>query len=470
VRKLLFFALVAGYAVACPLLILYALGYIVQPSSEELRRTGGIFVASTPPGASLSIDGKPYASKTPLAVLQLRPGPYRIRIDLEGYRPWEETVSVTPGRVTSLNDLLLVPVQRTFVEEAQDWFLDMIPAPGYPYVILRKGSRAEDLVVYDISNRRFVAVVHGEPPLQETPVVACLTIEGSADFLLETGGGASPRIYWVRIRWPQPLLKDLTDVLPQPFRDPQWTVETPEEIYSYNGSSVDCTNVHSATVTNGILSQVCGYGLDGHWLYAITWLRHMLRFDLGQQTRQDLPQFDSAVWDFPTNRFVSVRPFGRDLILLWSQEGRFTAVGSASSQSTMAVRGYQTDSPTGHVLLWQAHRLAILDRKAAGNALSLGWLHLNAEDIQQACFVMDSNNVLYRDGNSIFLASRLHNSEWRVSFVATVRLGTSVYYSEREGKLYYLDPETGRLFSTEIVPHQQILDQIVQQIRQDSGH
>jgi len=259
-------------------------------------------------------------------------------------------------------------------------------------------------------------------------------------------------------------------MLPAPLEDPQWTAENPEDVFSYNGSSVDHTNVQSGTVTRGIVTQVSGYGLDGHWLYAITWRRGLLRFDFGQQTRQDLSQFDRAVADFPMGRFVSVRPLEADLILLWGEGGQFTAAGPASRASAAAVRGYQVDSRTGRVLLWQDHRLAIFDRKATGSAPALEWLRLYARDIQQACFVLTNTHVLYRDGNSIFLASRIQNNEWRVRPIVTVRLGTSVYYTEREGKLYYINPETGRLFTTEIVPRQQILEQIVQQLRQASGH
>jgi PEGA domain len=470
VRKFLFLAFVAGYAVACPLLILYALGYIVQPSGEELRRTGGIFVASIPPGASLSLDGKPYPRKSPVAMLRLRPGPYRIRLDLHGYRPWEERVSVRPGRVTVLDSLLLVPVHRTYADVAPDWFLDMIPAPGYPYVILMKGTGARDVVVYDIPGRRFISVIDERSALRNALVTGCLTVGGSSEFLLETVNRASLGILGVRIQRPRAMVQDLTEVLPAQFEDPQWAVGSPEVIFSYNGSSVDRTNVRTGTVTRGIVTQVSGYGLDGRWLYAISWQRHLLRFDLENQTRQDLSRFDGAVEGFPLGRFVSVRPVGADLILLWSQGRRFTAAGPAFRESATEVRGYQADSRTGRVLLWQAHRLAIIEKRAGASAPALQWLDVDAKDIQQACFVTESTNVLYRDGSSIFLAGRLQDHEWRVNLVATARLGTSMYYAEREGKLYYIDPETGRLFTTVIVPRQQILDLIVQQLRQDSGH
>jgi serine/threonine-protein kinase len=58
-------------------------------------------VLSTPPGATVSVDGRP-AGKTPLAGLRLRPGKRRLEIALEGHETWRGTVDVAagePGRV-----------------------------------------------------------------------------------------------------------------------------------------------------------------------------------------------------------------------------------------------------------------------------------------------------------------------------------------------------------------------------------
>jgi hypothetical protein len=168
-----------------------------------------------------------------------------------------------------------------------------------------------------------------------------------------------------------------------------------------------------------------------------------------------------------------VRPFGTNIILLWSRGGRFAtaAADPRLSRDIDAVQGYQADAQTGLVLLWQAHYLAVLDVKTPEGEPELERLRLPyAKDIQQAFFVLGKAGILYRDGDSTFLANRLQDDEWRTSFVVTARMGTSVYYSEREGKLYYIDQTTGRLATTDIVPQEQLIDQIVQQLRQDSGH
>jgi protein TonB len=63
--------------------------------------TGTADVLSTPPGATVSVDGRP-AGKTPLTGLRLRPGKRRLEVALEGHETWKGTVDVAagePGRV-----------------------------------------------------------------------------------------------------------------------------------------------------------------------------------------------------------------------------------------------------------------------------------------------------------------------------------------------------------------------------------
>jgi serine/threonine-protein kinase len=57
---------------------------------------GGADVVSTPPGASVSVDGRPVGT-TPLKGLKLRPGKRRLEVTLDGHETWTETVDVAGG-------------------------------------------------------------------------------------------------------------------------------------------------------------------------------------------------------------------------------------------------------------------------------------------------------------------------------------------------------------------------------------
>ena len=53
-------------------------------------------ILSSPPGASVSVDGRP-AGKTPLDGLRLKPGRHEVALALEGHETWSGTVEVAAG-------------------------------------------------------------------------------------------------------------------------------------------------------------------------------------------------------------------------------------------------------------------------------------------------------------------------------------------------------------------------------------
>jgi len=70
-------------------------------------RTGNIYAASTPSGADLFIDGIYYGT-TPRIVRNVPPGLRTIRLSLDGYRDYEQKVTVKPLGIVSLSGIRLV--------------------------------------------------------------------------------------------------------------------------------------------------------------------------------------------------------------------------------------------------------------------------------------------------------------------------------------------------------------------------
>jgi TonB family protein len=54
-------------------------------------------ILSTPPGASVSVDGRPVGT-TPISGLKLRPGTRRLDLALEGHEPWTGAMEVAAGK------------------------------------------------------------------------------------------------------------------------------------------------------------------------------------------------------------------------------------------------------------------------------------------------------------------------------------------------------------------------------------
>ena len=71
---------------------------LARPRASEggSASTGTLAVESRPPGASVTINGKP-AGTTPLNLDALEPGEYRVALTLPGYQPFATTVRVVAG-------------------------------------------------------------------------------------------------------------------------------------------------------------------------------------------------------------------------------------------------------------------------------------------------------------------------------------------------------------------------------------
>ena len=78
--------------------------------SAEIIRAGDLEVTSAPPGASVHINGKP-VGVTPYEGKNYSPGPYKIRVEKEGYEAWEKQITVEVGRTNQiLADLAVLKV------------------------------------------------------------------------------------------------------------------------------------------------------------------------------------------------------------------------------------------------------------------------------------------------------------------------------------------------------------------------
>jgi serine/threonine protein kinase len=69
----------------------------------------GFVLNSNPAGASVLVDGSLRTQLTPVRIVDLEPGDHHVRIEADGYAPWESSLHVTPGTVLDLPTAQLMP-------------------------------------------------------------------------------------------------------------------------------------------------------------------------------------------------------------------------------------------------------------------------------------------------------------------------------------------------------------------------
>lgn len=123
-RKILSLFFIIAFFVITPLIILYALGYNINLSwpikfNHALQKTGMLIIDTKPQGARIILNGQDYAgffdkftskknfTLSPAKIKNLRPGEYTVRLELDGYWPWEKRLVINPGSSTFAEDVVL---------------------------------------------------------------------------------------------------------------------------------------------------------------------------------------------------------------------------------------------------------------------------------------------------------------------------------------------------------------------------
>ncbi|MBU4375666.1 PEGA domain-containing protein [Patescibacteria group bacterium] len=119
-RRILYIFFITLFLIITPMVIFYAAGYKFDSGGISFQKTGSFILDSEPQGANIFINGKPQQNffkkifaneesytKTPAKIKGLLPEEYDLRIELEGYWPWEKKLSIQPGTSTYAEDVYL---------------------------------------------------------------------------------------------------------------------------------------------------------------------------------------------------------------------------------------------------------------------------------------------------------------------------------------------------------------------------
>lgn len=105
---LLWSVLLISFGTIALYLILSASGYKIDWKWFRIEKTGIITIKSMPKDVSVVIDTSLRAKSTPRALRNILPGTYDISLQKPQYQTWNKTVQVEPGKVTELDDIVLL--------------------------------------------------------------------------------------------------------------------------------------------------------------------------------------------------------------------------------------------------------------------------------------------------------------------------------------------------------------------------
>lgn len=118
-RRIIFSFFVLLFCILVPVVLIYATGNTINWRRLSLEKTGSILVASEPTGATVFLNNKTIKDTlfgflpretnitTEAKINNLLPEEYTIRLEKEGYWPWEQRVNLAPEEAKNLNTIKL---------------------------------------------------------------------------------------------------------------------------------------------------------------------------------------------------------------------------------------------------------------------------------------------------------------------------------------------------------------------------
>lgn len=447
-RRIVFYLFLLAYLIACPLTILYALGYVFKPGVQpELIETGLIHLATRPPGATVYLQGRRYRHRTPMAIRGLLPGRYRLKLTLQGYLPWERRLQVEAERAYVLDRILLLPRVPRSRELTHSPLKQLHPIAKTPTLLLFEGSRLWKILIYNIEERALTSLIPPESLLAQAQLLSYQTVPESSQILahIKTPQGRK----WLGIdleELPEGIL-ELGDLILEEPDLVTWSAQVPKAVFVLRENIVDRLDLSTGTLHPRVAKGIRALGVSGEELIVVTTSGELQRLSPdGQLQRQD-PEVSDAMREFFGAKGVSqIHPLAGDLLLFYGEKGTLLINRPPYLLTEEPIRGFQFDEKRQRLLIWGDRKLGIVDFE---RDFPLTWVWQGGRRIQQAFWVYEGSHILFRDSVGVALLEVATQSRRRLKPASPEN---PILYVEEKGTLFYLDRRSRRLGSMEVVP------------------
>ena len=460
-RQILFYLFFSLYLVLCPLIILYGLGYIFTPKSQEgFTKTGLIHIETLPANAFLSIARRHYTERTPAMIRNLLAGVYDVKVSLPGYRSWARMVQVEPGKASNFEKVLLLPQKLKIRPLLAKPFEDLCPVSGTRYLLLKGSGPAGDLTVFDWKNGTARPVLPERSPFASAKLVKVFMAKESAMVMLQVQTPGGMKFLECLLDKDKPEAKDLSVLFPA--GEPSgisWEGNHPDYLFALYDQDLARLDLEKMKAIPGFLEKIRGFGLLKGKVYALR-MSSLARLNFNAKHGEEAV-VEKGV--FLENLFQGAGKFKIDfisnhLICFQGERGELFANALPYRFVDEGVKGYEPDTEGRKLVLWQEGGVGVLDfekperkKEFFERGPEIEWVTQKGKRIRQAYFVYDSAYVLFCDENEVWL-TRLGEADAPAEDLVGVRENSTVFYAEKTGKLYYLEPSRGELVAADVLP------------------
>lgn len=466
IRRIFFYLFILAYLIYCPVLIFYALGYIVRPGENQaIVKSGLVYLSTAPSGATVYLGNRKYFRKTPTVLNDLIPGTYEVKLTRKKYKPWTKTVPVEAGKATVLERILLLPNQWKAEKLISEPFGDLIPIPGSRFLILAKGERAEDLFIYDRKLDELQKLFPVYSPFGKARVMKYFFTEKSPNFLLRLDAQTGEKFLWVTPRFQEIRTKEITALFSDQPEHIEWDPSERKILFSLQNGYLDALSISDKISRPKFISDLLGFGVHERKIYALKNNFTVERFNSRGEAEKVLFNDVSLGRKLFSKEFYQIKILSEDLILFLGEDGSLIANRFPYQFLEEGLMGLQFDSKQDRLLVWTKEAIGVVHFVKAkpdtaqifDSGAQLAWIYQKGNKIAQAFWVFEGSHILFRDQNKIYLAELETYGKPNLYELLEVYDKSSIDYDEDSGNLYYLEKTTGHLSSLELLPRNDLL-------------
>lgn len=424
-------------------------------------QTGVLYLSSIPPQANVYLGKSRYAQKTPATIRDLLPGDYFVKLALKGYKPWQNTLTIKAGKATAFERILLIPQVWRKRELSAGGFRFLMPLSGTDLIILAKSPKLEDYYVYNCQTERALSLLGFDPGLKDSRVLTQFSVEDSQQFIIGIELRGKKRFLLFRIKEERIEKEDITDLIYEQPLDIIWDPGDNRYLFLLHKQKINRLDVENRTVYPNYAKDLKGYGLDNKRLYILDKNYALLK------SKSEKNDMEPVKVDLILRKLLSaekgilqIKILSEENFLFQSSEGELLINLAPYLLSEDLILGTQSFRKGKSLLFWSRNRIGVInylkeDGGIAHRQINLQWLYAKGAKISQCFLAYEDSHIIFRDKDQVFLAELGEDNLQYLETIVRLKDGTSFYYNEDAGNIYFIEPSGGKFCAIKIVPEKE---------------
>lgn len=462
-RKLFFYLLLILYVFITPSIILYALGYMIDPG-EGLYQTGLVSIVTEPKGALLYVGGKKFSHRTPAAIHDLLPGKYPVRLVRKGYGPWEKEIEILPEKATRLEPVILLPFKPEVEVLFTGPYQDFIPEMQDFKMVAWQGPTLDTLRRIDLIFKHQAAMAQKIPDAARMKILKVFHKENSGLALFEIEKDRTKG--YLALELSQGKFFDLSRWLTGVPERIEWDPKDSSRVYTFKKGIVSAGELHSGKSHElDLIGPVLGFGAKHNRLYFLKndfSLAETNRAAEGAKALFEKNEPGPMIFQGTRAAFYKIESFRRDifqkdLFLFLGDHGELLSNWPPYRLVPSRVRGfkYATAGDEEKILYWTSSEIGVIyfqkeTESAFEKVLSPEPLFLKGKNILQAFWAYEDSHIIFRDENKILILETKNEKPPLLREIGIAAPGSGIFYDNRRRAIYYLESGSRNLVKRKV--------------------